>query len=142
MNDALALFVPAAGAVVAAFILYRFFRRKDVARTVAKPDPTILTTTADDRGFTVTDSRKIKSLDVRWQDVKEVRIIRTDTGPFDDTVFYHVTYEGGEITIPANANNMQAFTDHLAVQTGFDRPVHDAALSSTANNTYSRIFTA
>lgn len=138
MNEALVLFLPAAGAAIAAYVFMRFVHRKRDAR----PDSSILTVTADDRAFTLTDSRKIKSLDVRWQDVVQVTLIRTDKGPFDDALFYHVVFGGGEITLPAGANNIQAFVEHLSAQAGFDRTAFETAMRSVASDSYSRIFTA
>jgi hypothetical protein len=142
MNHILALLVPAVGAIAAAFVLYWFFVHRRARHSPEKPDPAILTLTADDRAFTVTDSRKVKSLDVRWQDVRQVTLIRTDTGPFDDTIFYHVVHQGGDITLPAGANNIQAFREQIAGQEGFDQTAHAAALASTANNIFVRILTA
>lgn len=139
----LELIIPAVGAVIGALLLNRFLNRHKRARKEKfRPDPGIMTITVSDRAFTVTDSQKIKSMDTRWQDVRQVTLIRTDAGPFNDQRFYHVEFEGGDITLPEKANNMPAFVAHLATLAGFDVTAHTAALASDANNTYSRVFTA
>ena len=87
-------------------LIVRFFRRGGKAAP-AKPDTIRITVT--DTALIVEDLKSAVSVRGEWAVLRKIAVIRTDLGPFPDDLFYHIAFDGGDVTVPSQAHNMRRF---------------------------------
>ncbi len=121
-------------AIIALLLPVGFFLLRKMVRV--RPRPVMVAVVVQADGFTVTDRHHKISATVRWNTVTKVTVITTDRGPFVDDMFYHVTYDGGDVTIPSEADGAKAFVEALEALPGFDMEAFSRAIRSTENNSF------
>ncbi len=117
---------------VVAMSLVASRRRKKPKR----PPAHVISVSVTGEHLVVVDSRTRSSTTVPWSTVRRITVITTKAGPFVDDLFYHVIHDGGEITLPSEANHMIAFVEHIQTLPGFDRVAFTSAIGSTRNETF------
>lgn len=73
---------------------------------------------------------------VNWPDVGAVTMITTDKGPWEDDLFYHIAYSGGDLTLPSQAGGMEDWVGKLTALPGFDLDAYAQAIASAQNNSF------
>lgn len=73
---------------------------------------------------------------VRWDELKEILILTTNRGPWEEDVFFVLS--GGETgcIIPSNAKGFDDLFTHISQLPGFDNGVVIRAMGSTSNNKF------
>jgi hypothetical protein len=70
---------------------------------------------------------------VRWRDLREVRILTTDEGPYvDDVVWLLLGGEGGGCAVPSETEGTDELLPRLQQLPGFDNEAVIQAMGSTA----------
>ena len=91
--------------------------------------------------FSLDERSRKTTAAVDWSALTRIAVIRTDQGPWQDELFYHVTHSGGELTIPSQADNADAFVTHLKTLPGFKPDAFAAIVKLSQNNSFVVIYT-
>jgi hypothetical protein len=73
---------------------------------------------------------------IKWEELQRVEIQTTDTGPFTEDVFCHLTSPVGTMMIPQGATGEPALGEHLRALPNFDRAAFIAAMRTTQNQVW------
>ena len=68
---------------------------------------------------------------VRWDELREVRIVTTDQGPFADDVFWLLVGEEGGCAVPSEAEGAKELLERLQQLPGFRNEAAIEAMSCT-----------
>jgi hypothetical protein len=73
---------------------------------------------------------------VRWNDLREVGIITTDGGPFEEDVYWVLAGSTGGCVVSGGAQGMAKLLERLQKLPGFDNEAVIKAMGSTQNNKF------
>lgn len=91
-------------------------------------------------GFSIEELSRKTTAAVDWSSLTRIAVIKTDTGPWQDELFYHITHSDGELTIPSQADNADAFLTHLKALPGFKPDAFAAIAKLSQNNSFVVIY--
>ena len=91
-------------------------------------------------GFSIEELSRKTTATVDWASLTRIAVIKTDQGPWQDELFYHVTHTGGELTIPSQADNADAFLANLKTLPGFKSDAFSAIAKLSQNNSFVVIY--
>jgi hypothetical protein len=110
-------------------VAFRFFNPQ------SKPDRKPDQVSFDDSTITRTMPNG-KTETVRWDDLKEVGIITTDEGPFNEDVYWILEGINGGCAVSGGAEGMKELLGRLQKLPGFDNKAVIEAMGSTQNNRF------
>ena len=73
---------------------------------------------------------------LRWDDLREVRILTTDQGPYLDDVIWVLTGTAGSCAIPSETDGMGELLTRLQQLPAFDNEAVIKAMASTDNASF------
>ena len=112
-------------------LISRLFDKKPSATSTAKGD----TVTFDDERI-VRTMQNGRQETIRWSELRNVTIMTTDEGPFEDDVFWVLSGTQTGCLVPSEAEGMKELLPRLQQLPGFDNEAVIRAMGSTANERF------
>lgn len=111
-----------------------FFSNLFGKKSSQNPEDDFIVTITDD--FVRVEHPSRKTEEVYWKDIKEIRFINTDTGPFTPDVWLALIGNNGGCLIPQGAKGCDKVYDIVSKYDGFDYENVIKSMSSAGNEQF------
>jgi len=111
-----------------------FFSKLFGKKTSQNPEDDFTVTITND--FVRVEHPKRDTEEILWEDIKEIRFINTDTGPFEPDVWLALIGDKGGCLIPQEAKGCNIVYDIVSKYEGFDYEKVIKSMSSANNEQF------
>ena len=112
----------------------RFFSKLFGRKSFQNPEDDFAITITDD--FIKVEHPNRKTEKIFWKDLKEIKLINTDTGPFTIDIWLALIDENSSCLIPQGTKNYEKIYNIISKYDGFNFENVIASMSSTNNEQF------